>query len=299
MGVYDGAAHLPEQLASLAAQRHTNWRLTCSDDGSGDDSRAMIQQFASEVCQDVKVVTGPQVGFSANFMSMIAVLPDAPGIVALCDQDDVWLESKLARAVQYLDAVPGEMPALYCSRVILWHPEQDTRTAGRGLPRAASFRNALIENVAQGNTIVLNNAAAALAARAARRTGPIFAHDWWLYLLITGAGGCVVFDETASLLYRQHGRNAIGAGTGFGGQIRRKAAVLRGAYAARLAGNVAALEAVRDLLTPDAADALGSFAAARRTGPWGRIMCLRRAGVYRQRRLSDVSFWLGALIGRI
>jgi glycosyltransferase involved in cell wall biosynthesis len=299
MGVYNGAAHLPAQLDSIAAQSHTRWRLTCSDDGSRDASRDVIGAFAADVPQEVTLATGPQAGFSANFMSMIAALPEAPGLVAICDQDDVWLEAKLARAVTHLAAVPGDVPALYCSRVIHWAPDAGRRITGRGTPRPAAFRNALIENIAQGNTIVLNNAAAALAAGAARRTGPVFAHDWWLYLLTSGAGGRVIFDDTPGLLYRQHGGNAIGSGTGLISQIRRKAGVLRGDYAARLAGNVAAMQAVRDLLAPEAATGLDQFAAARRAGPSGRITGLRRAGVYRQAMLSNVSFWIGALLGRV
>jgi len=299
MGVYNGAAHLPAQLDSIKAQSHANWRLTCSDDGSRDASRDVIGAFAADVPQQVTLVTGPQAGFSANFMSMIAALPEAPGIIALSDQDDVWLEAKLARAVAHLGGVHDGVPALYCSRVIHWAPDAGLRKTGRGAPRRPAFRNALIENIAQGNTIVLNTAAAALAAGAARRTGPVFAHDWWLYLLISGTGGRVIFDDTPGLLYRQHGGNAIGAGTGLIGQIRRKAGVLRGDYAARLAGNVVAMQGVRDLLAPEAATALDLFAAARRAGPWGCITGLRRAGVYRQRMLSNVSFWIGALLGRV
>ena len=35
-------------------------------------------------------------------------------------------------------------------------------------------------------------------------------HDWWCYLLISAAGGNIIFDTTKTVRYRQHGGNLIG-----------------------------------------------------------------------------------------
>jgi glycosyltransferase involved in cell wall biosynthesis len=42
----NGAAFLSEQLQSIADQTHTNWTLYVSDDGSTDDTKKILQQFA-------------------------------------------------------------------------------------------------------------------------------------------------------------------------------------------------------------------------------------------------------------
>jgi hypothetical protein len=166
--------------------------------------------------------------------------------------------------------------------------------------RPPGFRNALIENIATGNSILLNPPAARLARGAAQRTGSVFAHDWWLYLLITGAGGNVAFDPGApSLLYRQHEGNVIGGGQTASAQIGRKIKVLQGAFSDRIKGNLAAMEAVRDLLTPENQSVLDAFAQARNAPLPTRLTALRKIGPYRQTTLGNIGFWGAASLGRI
>lgn len=45
MATRNGVAHLPAQLASLAAQSRRGWRLIASDDGSQDRTRALLRAF--------------------------------------------------------------------------------------------------------------------------------------------------------------------------------------------------------------------------------------------------------------
>ncbi len=299
MGVYNGARFLPAQLESLAAQSHGRWRLICSDDGSGDDSLSRVGAFADRVPQEVQIRRGPGRGFAANYMAMIAA-HEGGAALAFADQDDVWLPDKLARGVAALAAVDPEVPTLYCGRRFLWDEDSGTRRATPVAGRAPSFRNALIENIAPGNTILLNPAAARLARVAAARTGDVFAHDWWLYLLISGSGGRVIFDAGApGLLYRQHGGNLIGGGAGLRAQAGRKWQVLQGAFGERLRGNLAAMAAVEDLLTPENRRVLRAFAAARSAGLLPRLTGLARVAPYRQSRLGSFGFWGAVLLGRV
>ncbi|OED50704.1 hypothetical protein AB838_01140 [Rhodobacteraceae bacterium (ex Bugula neritina AB1)] len=300
MGVYDGAELLPAQLRSFADQSDPDWRLVCSDDGSSDGSDDVIAGFAEGVAQEVVQIPGPGRGFSANYMSMIAGLEPECGLVALADQDDVWLPEKLARARAALAHIAPEQPALYCARRYLWDADTDARVATPAALRAPSFRNALIENIAPGNTVVLNVAAARLARVAALRTGAVFAHDWWLYLLITGAGGPVICDDgPPCLLYRQHSGNLIGGGAGLQAQAARKLKVLQGAFADRLAGNLAAMQEIEDMLTPENAAVARAFEVARRAALPARLAGLRRVGPYRQTRMGSFGFWGAALLGRV
>lgn len=299
MGVLNGAPFLDAQLGSLAAQTHTHWTLRCSDDGSADDSTAKIAAHAATSPQHVQQTNGPRTGFSDNYMGLIRDLPTRPGYVAFADQDDIWASDKLARGIAALRK-SGDRPTLYCTRRWIWYPEtaRQFASAERALP--FNFENALIENVASGNTIVLNPAAAELARLAAHRTGHVFAHDWWLYLLITGVGGRVVFDNgTPPIHYRQHAHNTIGEGRGMAQAAQRKMSVLRGTFANRVDGNIAAMNAVRDLLTPTAKITLDAFIAARRARLPGRLSKLYRIAPYRQTRLATLGFWGAAGVGRI
>lgn len=300
MGVYNGADMLAAQLRSFAEQSDSGWQLVCSDDGSTDGSGDVIAAFAKDIPQKVVQLAGPKRGFSANYMSLVAGLEPDCGPVGFADQDDIWLPDKLARARAALAECDPSRPALYCARRYLWREEGDIRIATPPTPRAPDFRNALIENIAPGNTVVLNAAAAQLARQAAARTGDVFAHDWWLYLLISGVGGQIVVDNgPPCLLYRQHAGNEIGGGVGLGAQLGRKLKVLQGAFATRLAGNVAAMQAVEDLLTPQNARTLQTFAAARRAALPARLAGLRQISPYRQTALGTFGFWGAALLGRV
>lgn len=300
MGLHEGGVHLDRQLHSLFTQSHARWSLLASDDSIGEDSRTRLLRFAETVQQEVQLIEGPRQGFADNYLQLIRRA--RPGWLAFADQDDIWLPDKLARAVTMLSGVPDDQPSLYCARSAIWDgksPAGDARaTLAPG--RALGFRNALIENMAQGNTILLNPAATALAQAACAGTETFFAHDWWLYLLITGVGGRVLFDAGPPvLLYRQHANNAIGAGSGARGQIARKWMVLRGAFGARISQNIAALRTCHGMLTPENAAVLEGFAQARARALPGRIAGLWRLGLYRQRPLGTLGFWGAAALGRV
>lgn len=297
MGVYNGAAALPEQLESFVAQTHLNWQLYVSDDDSTDGSMAILRSFAAK--RKIVITQGPGRGFAQNFLSLIAGLPDNPGYTALSDQDDVWLPEKLSTALAALSAHSPDQPAMYCGRRLNWDPVTGTKSPSRLYRRAPGFANALVENIAGGNTIVLNPAAARLARDLAATTGDIYAHDWWLYLLITGVGGTVIYDPTPHVLYRQHVGNVIGAGEGIANSLRNKIGVLRGAYSDRVTRNLTAMQAVHDHLTPPNQKRLATFAKARKTGITTRLFLLRQSGVYRQSRLSGAGLWGAACLGRI
>jgi glycosyltransferase involved in cell wall biosynthesis len=301
MGVYNGAAHLREQLDSFAAQDHADWRLVASDDGSTDDSRAVVAGFAAERPRgQVQLADGPGRGHAANYLAMLRSLPEAPGWLAFSDQDDVWLPDRLSRGLRALSALPPDVPAIFCSRSFITAPDLTGRRLSAARLRPPSFRNALVQNIAAGNTMLLNPAGSALLARAARRCPGFVVHDWWAYLLITGAGGTVVHDDRPTILYRQHTANAIGANDSGLAKARRLLQVVAGTFRDWNDVNAAALEAARGVLEPEARAVFDAWQAMRRhRGVAGRLRRLRALQLYRQSRASTLALWFAALIGRL
>ncbi len=299
MGVLNGARHLPEQLDSIARQTHQNWHLVCSDDGSVDISVQILEEFAKAHLGQVTITNGPKSGFSDNYMSMIRDFATDSEYLCFADQDDIWLPEKITRSIQSLQ-VFAEQPVLYCGRHWHWYPATDRQIASPRLNRPFTLRNALIENIASGNTIMLNSAATKLASKAAQKTEHVFAHDWWLYLVITATGGLVDFDNgLPSIFYRQHADNAIGAGQGMGAQVQRKIGVLKGLFSQRIESNLNALRKIEDTLTPEARHICRSFSNARRKKGFSRVSALRSLGPYRQGRAATFGFWGAAALGRI
>jgi hypothetical protein len=117
-------------------------------------------------------------------------------------------------------------------------------------------------------------------------------HDWWAYILVTGAGGRVIFDPEPALLYRQHGGNAIGADPPLPARLRR--ALRRGpqGFTAMVAAHLDALAPVEPLLAEEPRRVLRLLRGMRGRGPLGRLRLARQAGLYRQSRVQDLAMAL-------
>jgi glycosyltransferase involved in cell wall biosynthesis len=299
LALYNGVTYLNAQLESLAAQTHGDWTLLVSDDSSGDAGPDMVRNFAAQHSGKVTLIDGPGRGASANFMHLLQQSDPEADYLAFCDQDDVWLPHKLDRAIAALADLPADLPALYCSRTLVCDATLNLLYPSRAPRRALTFRNALVQNVVAGNTIVMNHAAAGLARRAAASSSPVAAHDWWLYQFLTGIGGRVIYDDEPSLHYRQHGGNEIGAHHGLQAGLSRITQVFRGRYRRWNDLNVAALNMLISELTPENRKALDSFAKARRTPLPRRLTYLWQSGAYRQSRLGNAALWVSAMLWRL
>ena len=297
MALHQGERYLRAQLDSIAAQT-ADWKLVVGDDSSSDAGPQIVQEFAREWPGRVELRAGPCQGAAANFMTLLAGLPEAPRYVALADQDDVWHADKLSRALSALESC-GDQPALYCSRVQICDEALRPLGLSRLPVRPPSFRHALVQNLVQGNTVVLNPAAAGLARTAAQGAREVVMYDWWLYQLVTGAGGRVIHDPRPSLLYRQHGANVVGANDGPVARLQSLARMLKGRHRDWSRANLREMQRLRARLTPENRHVLEAFAALNGPGPLARLHAMRRGGFYRQGWLSQAALWLAAALGRV
>ncbi|WP_299360744.1 glycosyltransferase family 2 protein [uncultured Paracoccus sp.] len=298
MALHQGAAFLRDQLDSIASQQDVGWRLVVGDDGSTDGGPAMVKEFAALHSDRVQLRTGPQQGAVAQFRALLRMAP-AVEFVALADQDDVWHSDKLARAATALRSVPADRPAVYCSRVTICDARLRPIALSRLPHRPPNFRHALVQNVVQGNTVVLNRASMQLLRAADMLSGPVTMHDWWIYQIVSGAGGRVIYDPRPSLLYRQHDANVVGANDGARSRLASLGRMLRGDHARWSRQNLASLTACAPLLTPGNRVLLAEFRQLLDGGPATRLAALRRAGFYRQGRLSQAALWAAAALGRV
>ena len=93
---------LPEQLASIAAQTRQPDELVVCDDGSSDATPQIVEDFASLVAFPVRFFRNPKnLGSTKNFEQAIGLCTG--DLIALCDQDDIWLPEKLARQAEMLE----------------------------------------------------------------------------------------------------------------------------------------------------------------------------------------------------
>lgn len=294
LATYNGADFLAEQLQSYCAQSCRDWALLASDNGSSDATRDILDRFCRENPGRIRLLSGPRQGAAANFLSLLRQAPDFEH-AAFSDQDDFWLEGKLARALDMLGRVPAQVPALYASRVTICDARLRPLSLSPRLRRPAGFRNALVENVLHGHSIVANRPALALLRRAASRTSQVVMHDWWAYQLVSGAGGHIIFDGESHVLYRQHGDNEIGGRRGWGKALLR---LTFGRQAEWMDRNLTTLCASADLLGTEHCALVADLVAARRLGRLAFTHACLRGGLYRQ-RLGRSGPVLAALAGRL
>jgi len=289
LATYAGERFLAPQLDSLAAQEGVANTLLWRDDGSPDGTAAAVEAFAARQPPGrVRRVTEPagRLGAARSFLALLAAAPDDAACFAFCDQDDVWRPGKLARAAAALAETAPGVPALYCGRQELVGPELEPIGPSPGIVRPPGFGNALVQNIATGCTVVLNAAARRLVLDAPPLPEGSM-HDWWCYLLVTAAGGRVIWDAEPQLLYRQHGANAVGATASL--PIRAWRALRRGpdAFLGLLGAHMAALEQGARL-SAEARAMLAALRPLHGPGPFRRLAALRRAGLYRQGTVEDL-----------
>lgn len=296
---HNGARFLREQLDSIANQSHANWAISVSDDGSTDATRSVLHGFQGDFGQHrLNITSGPAVGSAANFISLVCSPKITADYYAFADQDDVWERDKLTRSLAWLQAVPSEVPALYCSRTQYIGENGSFLGFSKLFERTPTFRNAVIQSIAGGNTMVFNQSARELFAK----TPPdvkVVAHDWWSYMLITGCGGRVFYDPVPTVRYRQHGNNIVGQNTTVGARISRAKALMTGRFKSWNEINLHALNRMRPYLTSDSQMALDTFIRSRKKILPARLLGLWRSGIYRQTSIDNIGLFLAATLNKL
>ena len=299
MATFNGGRFLAEQLDSLQGQNFTNWRLYVSDDGSTDVTKVIINLY-QELWGDEKIQyrDGPQKGFAQNFLSLAC----DPGIkadyYAFCDQDDVWLPEKLSVGVEHIarKSSPGQFYA-YGSRTT--YTDENLKQTGISplfvFPR--TFRNALIQSIAGGNTMVFNQATKTLLEKVGLVPTP--SHDWWLYQLVTGAGGVMYYDPQPHILYRQHDRSLVGSNTSLKSLLIRLRMLMKGRFKDWTDKNIQSLNKSINFLKPENIETLKLLEKMRNANFNDRLRLMQVCGLYRQTRRGTFSMVIASMLGKI
>lgn len=297
LGAKNGAKFLSAQLVSFLHQTYPNWSLWVSDDGSSDHTKAVVAEFLARPEVEGYLLDGPQQGFCQNFMSLVTNTEIKATYYAFSDQDDVWLEDKLERAVHWLNSVDPAIPALYCSRTRLIDNNDMPIGYSPNYAKLPSFGNSLLQNIASGNTMVFNHRAKDLLSKV--EGAPIVVHDWSLYQIVTGSGGVVNFDRQPTVLYRQHQRNAIGNGMTLGRRLSNFIEAYGGRAAKWNDANCQVLARISSDLTPQAQQMLTSFCAIRNSNMLNRLHFMMESGIYHQQLIGTLTTLLYVLLNKI
>ena len=211
MSTYNGSRYIRTQLDSIIAQNIVNKELLIRDDGSTDDTVAIIEEYQRKYSW-IRYYKEKNIGVQKSFFDLLKQADSNADYIAFADQDDEWLPDKLKRAVEILENRDHQIPLLYCSNKIITDENLQPIDVTVASPvKKTSFGNALVQNICTGCTAVINQS----MVRMLQKNMPqdidnIIMHDWWLYLTATCFGE-VCYDQNSYIRYRQHGSNTSGA----------------------------------------------------------------------------------------
>ena len=214
MCTFNGARFLEPQLDSFPAQTRMPDELVVCDDGSIDDTLAILERFARRAPFPVRIErNATRLGSTKNFEKAIGLCTG--DLIATCDQDDVWLPEKLALSEAAIDAAPARGLIFTDSDVV----DDELRSLGHTMWDAIHFGAMARRRVRQGRPfeVLLRQwvvTGATMMFRSAYRPCvlPIpdnWVHDGWIAFII-GALTPIGFVERPTLKYRQHSAQQIG-----------------------------------------------------------------------------------------
>jgi hypothetical protein len=216
---FNGSEFLGELLGSLETQSHTDWRLSVRDDGSSDGTVDIVRERCARDRRVRLLSVAPVndgLGAARSFAWLLERLPEDARYVMFADQDDVWRRDKIERTLATMRAAEtklGErLPVLVHTDLAvtdarLRELHQSFWTYSRIRPEPVSLRRVISHNVATGSTIMMNRALVTLVGVP---PADIAMHDWWC-VCVAAAFGHVIALHEPTILYRQHGANAVGA----------------------------------------------------------------------------------------
>jgi glycosyltransferase involved in cell wall biosynthesis len=289
---------LAHQLNSIATQTHPAWAIWASDDGSDDHTHAILEYYQSHWGEDrLSIHAGPAVGSTANFLSLTCRADIDADYFAYADQDDIWEADKLERAVAWLKTVPDNVPALYGSRTLLVDARNQHLGYSPLFTKEPSFRNALVQSIAGGNTMAFNNHLKEVIQRHPK--ADIVSHDWWLYIVNELVGGKTFYDKESTILYRQHSRSLIGANTGFVAKLKRLRMLINGTYRQNNSQHLRVFNKVSLFGLRQNIKLIDQFFIERDKSLKIRINMIDRLGIYRQNWDGHIGLYLGAILHKL
>lgn len=215
LATYNGARHLQEQLDSLLVQTLQGWELYVHDDGSTDDTLAILRNYASQH-PFIHLLDYPsQGGAKNNFFSLLFRVE--ADVYFFCDQDDVWLPTKVEECVNRLaheEAAHPDQPVIVHSD--LYVTDTDMHIVSNSFLDYSGIHPQFIRTFAEsaatgfvtGCAMCFNHKVKTITQRPYDKATM---HDEWITLCVIRQQGIVSFIPRPLIYYRQHFCNTLGA----------------------------------------------------------------------------------------
>lgn len=224
ISTYNGEKYIKEQLKSLYKQKGDfDIYIYIRDDGSSDNTVNIIEEYGVlfdhfKFLKDRQHNLGP-----ARSFLLLLKQTSKHDFYFFCDQDDVWCDYKIQRAISKLQKIEKKeclKPKLYFSNATI--VDKVLKPIGKVYKSRPNydFYSSLLLGGALGCTMCFDNNLACII-KEERLPSKIIMHDFYTLSLCSLLNGIIIYDEKETLKYRQHGENSIGVNYTFLNKVYR------------------------------------------------------------------------------
>ena len=197
MATYNGEKYIKEQIESILSQLDCYDEVIVSDDGSTDQTIAIIEKFHDP---RIKVIQGPKKGVKQNFSH--AIFHCHGKYIFLADQDDIWEMNKVNRVLQEFNKSQAVVVVHDC--IIVDH---EMNIVNESFYSLRASRTGFSKNILKNSYI---GCCMAFHCKLKNKILPIpdkiEMHDQWIGLIGETYGKCVFISDRL-IRYRRHGSN--------------------------------------------------------------------------------------------
>ena len=216
LATYNSEKYLEIQLNSILAQTNKNWKLYIRDDGSSDKTIAIVKKYCG-MFDNIAIVEDDVQHRGARDSFFYLLKNVDADYYMFCDHDDFWLPNKIEVSLKYMQekekANPNIPICLYTDAIVV---DGSYRIVSKSLWKISKINPSLSEkmpfllmfNSVTGCTMIINKMAKKTLLPISKNV-PM--HDVWIAYSVLKASGILFHLDKATLLYCQHGDNAVGA----------------------------------------------------------------------------------------
>lgn len=217
LAAYRGGTYIAGQIDSILAQTFSDWELVISDDG--EQTGEVLDRYEKEHPDRIRRLhAGRRFGSAQKHFLWMTGQCAGSEYLMYCDQDDRWHPDKIEKTrnkMKELEAHAGsDKPLLVHTDLCVVDADMEllspsfwkySRLDGSRL----ALNELAVQNVVTGCTVMINRALAQKALAGAQEPAMLM-HDWWFALTAAAFGEAACLPE-ATMDYRQHGGNTVGA----------------------------------------------------------------------------------------
>jgi glycosyltransferase involved in cell wall biosynthesis len=220
---YNHEKYVAQTIRSIQDQTFTDWELVIVEDGSPDNTLAVVQECARGDDR-IRVHHQQNAGITATRNKAVSLTTPGTEFMSFIDSDDTWSPRMLELLINAADAHPyalgaygmatyvdsdgrpirlNEFEDLCRDRVVL----RDGKLTRIPDDEGTSFEVMAYQNVMPASAVLARRAALDAIGPIDPETSPVEDYDLWLRMC---AGGYFVFVPEVVLYYRWHGKNTSG-----------------------------------------------------------------------------------------